>query len=98
MKKILYLCLLLTACANDSYKIIPHTQGSQSKMSSDLYDCKMQVHHEYHDQKSTLSDLPLGLISVGISEADDSPIKLGDLNKMVEQCMLKKGYSGTSEN
>lgn len=89
--------MLLSGCAADNYSPTSQGNGSQTNLKSDLYDCKIQVNHEYFSQKSDLSQVFIGgLISPVISEVDDSKIKIGDLNKNVEKCMLKKGYIGTS--
>lgn len=98
----IFVLFLLTACANDHYVVIPHSLGSDENLKADLQNCKMSAVHQYNIQKSSVSDIlsiagPIGsLASVGVSENDDSPIKLKDLNPMTEQCMKKKGYNGTS--
>lgn len=95
----LALLLLLAGCAQNNYQVIPGGHADMDDMKSTLDACRKTTIHSYYAQQSVLSKIPVGgLISVGISEMDDSQIKLKDIEPMVQKCMNDKGYTLINED
>lgn len=91
-----FIALLLVACANDNYVVLPNEGGSKDKMSSDLYDCKIVAIHQHQEETYAPGEtLLLGGAAVAY---ENIAHKQTSVNPAIEACMLKKGYSGTSSN
>jgi hypothetical protein len=100
--------LVLSACANDHYTVIPNGPGSEVRMADDLWDCKMAAEARYQHATShnaVALGVLFGPIGAGVGgsidqekEKDNPGAQLSNINPNIERCMHEHGYDGTSEN
>ena len=94
----LFLPAILCGCAHNDYAVIPNGPGSQSRMSSDLQDCVQVAIHEHFAQEdhTKATALGIGLGPVGGIINETTQPESNNTNRLVEVCMRKRGYIGTS--
>jgi hypothetical protein len=98
---------VLSACAHDSYSVIPGGPGSQARMSDEVRTCKKMVIDQYFAGRSN-SGLITGAVlggavggAIGSAvDASNTPntMKSGDIDPAIEECMRAKGYAANPDN
>lgn len=99
----LVILILLAGCTSNNYVPVPHSKASNSSLSADLSYCKNKVINEYISHTDHLGAAigggfagPIGGAVGGIIEGSENQTPKKDLNIEIENCMIKKGYIGTS--
>lgn len=98
----LLLASTVSGCAVHDYMVITGGPGSAALMKSDLSDCSWEAQKRYAKATQTpahVLGVAVGGAIGGLVASQDAPnpdASASNINRNVEACMLRKGYSGHS--